>query len=473
MHAIFSAASIRADAARRNGPVPSSVRPPAFSSPRRRDEQVFRGPQRVAPGVRMARGGCLHYARRRRLVRCRTSRPKAGGTAFNPTSGSRRCGRWWPSGHIWRDSPWTSRGAGATQRSPARRPSHDQSRRTRSVPAGMSISIMSPGSIRAIGPPDGGLGADVADRRAGRPAGEPAVGHQGALVAQADPLDGGGRREHLLHAGPALGAPRGGSRPRRRPSPCRRRFRCRRPPRSRRSRPGRRAGASWGRRPPSSPPRHRARGCRRGSTGRPRASRRARPCGSRRRGRTRPPASGGSSRTAVPPRGPTRNARHAPGPRGSHSARANPSEQPSRVGRLGLPHVVGRDILAERAAGDGPGREVEQPRAAARDLAQDRVNSPGAGHVLDVVEPDGATLQMLGVLRASSLIRCHPVGDARPRGRWPASAAGCSCCRPSPCRGSWRYRTPRGWRSREAGCRAPARAWRTRWPSARCVEARS
>ena len=54
-------------------------------------------------------------------------------------------------------------------------------------------------------PADGGLGADMADRGTGGAAGEPAVGDQGAVFAQADTLDGRGGGEHLLHAGPSLG----------------------------------------------------------------------------------------------------------------------------------------------------------------------------------------------------------------------------------------------------------------------------
>ena len=49
------------------------------------------------------------------------------------------------------------------------------------------------------------LGRDVADDKAVRAAGESAVGHQRHVVAQAGAHDGRSRREHLGHAGAALG----------------------------------------------------------------------------------------------------------------------------------------------------------------------------------------------------------------------------------------------------------------------------
>src|SRR5436190_5210240 len=52
-------------------------------------------------------------------------------------------------------------------------------------------------------PAVGGLGRDVADAQAGRPAGEPAVGEQEDLLAQARALDGAGDGEHLAHPGTA------------------------------------------------------------------------------------------------------------------------------------------------------------------------------------------------------------------------------------------------------------------------------
>jgi hypothetical protein len=45
----------------------------------------------------------------------------------------------------------------------------------------------------------------VADAQTGRPAGEPAVGDEQDVLAEARALDGGGDREHLAHAGPPLG----------------------------------------------------------------------------------------------------------------------------------------------------------------------------------------------------------------------------------------------------------------------------
>src|SRR5262249_9379418 len=50
------------------------------------------------------------------------------------------------------------------------------------------------------------LRRDVADRQAGRAAGEPAVGDQRAGPAQALALEEAGRVQHLLHAGAAAGA---------------------------------------------------------------------------------------------------------------------------------------------------------------------------------------------------------------------------------------------------------------------------
>ncbi|SIN06829.1 Uncharacterised protein [Mycobacteroides abscessus subsp. abscessus] len=44
------------------------------------------------------------------------------------------------------------------------------------------------------------------DAQAGGPAGEAPVGHQQHILAQAGALDGSGDRQHLAHAGAALGA---------------------------------------------------------------------------------------------------------------------------------------------------------------------------------------------------------------------------------------------------------------------------
>ena len=59
---------------------------------------------------------------------------------------------------------------------------------------------------QADGPARGGFRADVADAVAARAAREPAVGDQADLAAQAHAHDGRRGREHLLHAGTALGA---------------------------------------------------------------------------------------------------------------------------------------------------------------------------------------------------------------------------------------------------------------------------
>ncbi len=67
------------------------------------------------------------------------------------------------------------------------------------------MSMMSPSFKQRDRAADGRLGADVADRRPGGPAGESAVGDQGALVVEADALDRRRGGEHLLHAGPSLG----------------------------------------------------------------------------------------------------------------------------------------------------------------------------------------------------------------------------------------------------------------------------
>ena len=53
---------------------------------------------------------------------------------------------------------------------------------------------------------DGGLGADVADAEAAGGAREAAVGDERDLVAHALAVERGGGREHLAHAGAALGA---------------------------------------------------------------------------------------------------------------------------------------------------------------------------------------------------------------------------------------------------------------------------
>ena len=52
----------------------------------------------------------------------------------------------------------------------------------------------------------GRLRPDMADAEAARRAGEPSVRDQRHRLAEAAPVDRGGRRQHLAHAGPALGA---------------------------------------------------------------------------------------------------------------------------------------------------------------------------------------------------------------------------------------------------------------------------
>ena len=52
---------------------------------------------------------------------------------------------------------------------------------------------------------DRGLGADMADAEAARRAGEPSVGDQRDLAAHALAVERGGGRQHLTHAGAALG----------------------------------------------------------------------------------------------------------------------------------------------------------------------------------------------------------------------------------------------------------------------------
>ena len=72
--------------------------------------------------------------------------------------------------------------------------------------ASASIVIWSPSLHQGDGAAVLGFGRDVADDEAVRAAGEAAVGDEGDVVAQAGADDGAGGREHLGHAGAALGA---------------------------------------------------------------------------------------------------------------------------------------------------------------------------------------------------------------------------------------------------------------------------
>ena len=62
-----------------------------------------------------------------------------------------------------------------------------------------NLGLMGIGLVTAI------VRGDVADAQAGGAAGEPAVGHQQHVLAETRALDGAGDRQHLAHAGPALG----------------------------------------------------------------------------------------------------------------------------------------------------------------------------------------------------------------------------------------------------------------------------
>ena len=75
--------------------------------------------------------------------------------------------------------PVVKRGSSGLKRL-ARSASSSSLSRTLSVWPGMSISMMSPCWIRPIGPPTAASGLTWPMRRAGRAAGEPAVGDQGA-----------------------------------------------------------------------------------------------------------------------------------------------------------------------------------------------------------------------------------------------------------------------------------------------------
>ena len=69
-----------------------------------------------------------------------------------------------------------------------------------------SIVIWSPSLTRAMGPPSWASGVTWPTMKPWRAAGEAAVGDQGDVLAEAGAHDGAGGREHLGHAGAALGA---------------------------------------------------------------------------------------------------------------------------------------------------------------------------------------------------------------------------------------------------------------------------
>ena len=75
-----------------------------------------------------------------------------------------------------------------------------------SVPFSASIEMMSPSSTSAIGPPTAASGPDMADAEAARGAREAAVGDQRDLLADALAVERRRGRQHLAHAGAALGA---------------------------------------------------------------------------------------------------------------------------------------------------------------------------------------------------------------------------------------------------------------------------
>ncbi len=150
-----------------------------------------------------------------------------------------------------------------------------------------------------------------------------------------------------------------------------------------------------------------------------------------------PSVSGGSSRTE---RG--RLATFSPSTFRLPPAVTAASSSASSLDRLGADVVVG-DVLAERLAADGGAVEVEQAGPAARDAAQDRVDAAGVVDVFDVVVAAGGDLADVGRPLAELVDPLDVVVRRPPRGRWPACAARCWCCRPWPCRGSWRCRSTR------------------------------
>ena len=96
---------------------------------------------------------------------------------------------------------------------PSRRLSRSAS--TSRVRLATSRVIGSPSRTNAIGPAVDRLRRDVADAQAGGAAGEPAVGDQQDVLAEAGALDRAGDREHLAHPRDRPWGPRSGS-PRRR-----------------------------------------------------------------------------------------------------------------------------------------------------------------------------------------------------------------------------------------------------------------
>ena len=79
------------------------------------------------------------------------------------------------------------------------------------------------------------------------------------------------------------------------------------------------------------------------------------------------------------------HAGHGPGLAGPLAAGTDPGQEPGRRAAGGIADVVLVDVLAQGLAGHGHGTKGRAARAAPGDLAQDRVDSPGAGDVLDVV----------------------------------------------------------------------------------------
>lgn len=68
------------------------------------------------------------------------------------------------------------------------------------TPLSMSSTILSPSRTNAIGPPSVSFGCDMADRGSGGAAGEPSVGHQQDIAAEARAFDRARDCEHLPHA---------------------------------------------------------------------------------------------------------------------------------------------------------------------------------------------------------------------------------------------------------------------------------
>ena len=68
------------------------------------------------------------------------------------------------------------------------------------APLSMSSTILSPSRTNAIGPPSVSFGCDMADRGSGGAAGEPSVGHQQDIAAEARAFDRARDCEHLPHA---------------------------------------------------------------------------------------------------------------------------------------------------------------------------------------------------------------------------------------------------------------------------------